>query len=211
MEAGAAGRGGGTAAGRNIAWWTAGGLLVVLILVLARPLLQGGGRPQPAVAPPGVAAPAGVGASSAVDLASMTPREAADRLFNRVMSAVERGDSVEITNFLPMSIAAYERAQPLDADGVFHLGLLQLTGLQLDEARAVADEALAQQPGHLLLLSVAAEAAKLQGDEAGATAYYQAMVDGWEAQIASGLADYAAHASTVSQIEQDARSFLGDR
>jgi len=184
--------------------------MVVLILVLAKPLLQGGGGPQPAITPAGAAAPAGVG-TSAVDLASMTPREAADRLFNRVMSAVEGGDSVEVTNFLPMAVASYNRAQPLDADGVFHLALLQITGLQFEASRAVADAALAQNPGHLLLLSVAAEAAKQLGDEEGAAAYYQAMVDGWDAQIALGLAEYDSHATTVSQIEGDARSYLENR
>ena len=206
----AAAPGGSRADGPNIAWWTAGGLLVVLILVLARPLLQGGSRPEPAITPAGAAAPAGVG-TSAVDLASMTPREAADRLFNRVMNAVEQGDTVEVTNFLPMAVASYDRAQPLDADGVFHLALLQLTGLQFEGARAVADAALEQYPGHLLLLSVAAEAARQLGDDAGAAGYYQLMVDGWDAQIASGLAEYAAHASTVSQIENDARSYLESR
>ena len=40
------------------------------------------------------------------DLSKMTPREAADRLFNRVMSANERGDKDETSWFSPMAIQA---------------------------------------------------------------------------------------------------------
>ena len=55
-----------------------------------------------------LAGPAGV------DLSSMTPREAADRLFNRVMTAVAADDSTEVVSFLPMAIRSLELAEPLD-------------------------------------------------------------------------------------------------
>ena len=86
--------------GNRVVWWMAGALLVGLILVIAYPV-YGPGRsattPTPVAAGP-LAGPAGV------DLSSMTPREAADRLFNRVMTAVAADDSTEVVSFLPMAI-----------------------------------------------------------------------------------------------------------
>ena len=42
-----------------------------------------------------------------VDLASLSPRQAADRLFNRVMAASENGDTAEALQFAPMALQAY--------------------------------------------------------------------------------------------------------
>jgi tetratricopeptide (TPR) repeat protein len=188
-------------------WYAAGGVMVILILVLAGPVLRGD-RPPPAPGvQAGVAPPAGAG-SSTVDLASMTPRQAADRLFNRVMTAVSAGDSAEVQGFLPMAVAAYERARPLDNDGAYHLALLQLTSLDFASALASAEAALAEYPDHLLLLSAAAEAAKRMGDAEAASAYYRRLLDAWDAQTALGLAEYQIHATMLPEIEAAARSFL---
>ncbi len=193
----------------NVPWIVAGALMVVLIVVVVAPQLrQEAPPPRPAVAQP---AASGAMGTSGVDLASMTPREAADRLFTRVMQAVSRGDSSEVSNFLPLSIAAYERARPLDADGMFHLALLQLTGLDLQGARATADAALEQNPGHLLLLSVAAEAAVAQEDGDAAAAYYQQLLDGWDEQIGMALSEYDAHATMLPDMQTDAQAFLDGR
>lgn len=208
LEGGASSSGtGGT--GARMGWYAAGAVMVVLILVLAGPALRGD-RPPPAsvqtTTMPAGAAP-GQGTSS-LDLSSMTPREAADRLFNRVMTAVSAGDSAQVQGFLPMAVAAYERARPLDNDGVFHLALLQLTSLDLASARASAEGALAESPDHLLLLSVSAEAAKRAGDNEAATAYYQRLLAAWDEQTAIGLEEYQVHAAMLPEIEAAARSFL---
>src|SRR5215208_1740663 len=49
--------------------------------------------------PPAVRAP---------DISGMTPRERFDRLFNRIMQAAERGDSLEVRRFTPMALGAYD-------------------------------------------------------------------------------------------------------
>jgi TPR repeat protein len=56
-------------------------------------------------------------------------RDAADRLFDRVMRAVAVGDSAQAGALLPMAIAAYQRARPLDHDALYHLSVLQRNGL----------------------------------------------------------------------------------
>ena len=95
--------------GNQVAWWMAGALLLGLIMVIAYPVYGPGGAAAPPLAAVG---PAGgvAGGAAAVDLSSMTPREAADRLFNRVMTAVSANDNTEVVNFLPMAIRALELA-----------------------------------------------------------------------------------------------------
>ena len=85
----------------------------------------------------------------------MTPREAADRLYDRIMRAASAGDSAEALAFLPMALDAYNLVVPLDADGHYHVSLLHALGGDYHMAREVADRALADVPSHLLLLGAA--------------------------------------------------------
>ena len=110
------------AQGNQVVWWTAGALVLGLIVVIAYPLY---GPESAATSPPVAAGPAAGPASRPAgvppDLSSMTMIEAADDLFDRVMTAVSVNDSEEVVNFLPMALRAYELAEPLDTDGQFHL------------------------------------------------------------------------------------------
>jgi tetratricopeptide (TPR) repeat protein len=184
-------------------WWAAGGLLVVLILVVAWPILQ----PE-AVAPVGVPA-TGAAGPAAVDLNSMTPREAADRLFQRVMQAASVGDSAQAAQFLPMAIQAYEGARPLDLHGLFDLSTLQRTAGDFAGARATADEGLAQDADHLLLLYAAAQAAQDAGETDAARGYYEHLLEVYDAESASDNIDYQAHSTMLPTARTDAQAFLG--
>jgi hypothetical protein len=84
--------------------------------------------------PPPPADPANATGTSTIDLSSMTPREAADRLFNRVVGAAEAGDSLQAQSFVPMAIASYERIPTLDNDGYYHLSVLQRIAGQFEPA-----------------------------------------------------------------------------
>ncbi len=192
-----------------MAWGAAGLLLAALILAIAFPAINAssGGGPTPPSAPSGAPA-GGPGAAPNVDLSSMTPREAADRLFNRVMRAVELGDSVEVFNFVPMAVGAYERAQPLDADGLFHLSLLQAVSLDFPSALATAESGLASDPDHLLLLSAAAGAASALADSARAAGYYQHALEVFEAEQARQRPEYLEHDLLLPVLRQEAEAFL---
>ncbi len=199
----------GTGTTVNAGWLVAGGMAVVLVLAMAWPQISSSGGPAP-VAPPQAPAAGGIASgASAVDLNAMTPREAADRLFTRVMRGVSSGNDAEVQSFLPMAIAAYDRALPLDADGLFHKSLLQMTAADPDAALATAEEGLASAPTHLLLLSAAAEAQTALGNEAEAAATYARILEAWESEIASGLADYEAHQQMMPEIESAARASAG--
>ena len=84
-------------AGNQVAWWMAGALLLGLILVIAYPVYGPGRQASaPPIAAGPAAGPVSGPAGSPPDLSSMTPREAADRLFNRVMTAVSTNDDAEV-------------------------------------------------------------------------------------------------------------------
>ena len=176
-------------------------LMVAIVLLVADSGEDA--APTPA-SPPGGA----LGPTSAVDLDSMTPREAAERLFERVMIAVEGGNQAEATLFLPMAIAAYDRIAALNLDDRFHLSLLYAVADDGASALAVAEAGLAVRPTHLLCLAAAAEAAILLEDEGRATAYYRALLDAYEEEVAAGLPEYALHADLLPVIRGEAAEFL---
>ncbi|MGD8281526.1 MAG: zinc ribbon domain-containing protein, partial [Gemmatimonadota bacterium] len=124
--------------GSNLPWWIAGVAMFVLIVVLGvRMVTPAGSGSAPAQQPAPVAPFAGGGGpGTPPDLSQMTPREAADRLFDRVMTYVAQNDSAQAQAFMPMALGAYERAQPLDHDGLFHMSLLNRVAGNLDEALA---------------------------------------------------------------------------
>ena len=192
--------------GNQVAWWMAGALLLGLILVIAYPVYSPGrpaAAPPPAVAGP-VAGPAGV------DLSSMTPREAADRLFNRVMTAVSVDDSTEAGMFLPMAMAAFELAEPLDTDGKFHLVLLRLTGQFNAEALEGAEEILSEHPNHLLGLAMAGDASLALGDSTSARRYYRRWLDAYETETAKDLLEYQDHAPMFPEMQVTAEALVGN-
>ena len=141
----------------------------------------------------------------------MTPIEAADRLFERVMRAITRGDSDEAQQFMPMAVGAYERARPLDLDGLFHLSLLERTAGLLEEALATAQQILDQDPDHLLGLHAAAEAAAELGRAVEAALHYRHIVDVYAPQMARQLLEYVDHSGITDNLLSGAEAFLAAR
>jgi tetratricopeptide (TPR) repeat protein len=194
--------------GQNLPWWIAGVAMFVLIVVLGVRMVQPGGPSAPAGT--GVA-PVAAGTGTPPDLSSMTPREAADRLFDRVMRSASMGDSAAAQQFLPMALAAYDLAQPLDHDGLFHLSLLNRVALNLDAALAGAEEVLAVEPNHVLALSAAAEAAIDLGRLDDAAGYYERLVAAYPQETARPLPEYQAHANLMESARVAAEAFLAAR
>lgn len=199
--------------GATAGWWVAGILLVVLIvgggwLVVSGPGADPAGGAA-AGAPPGGGGMNALGAAPHIDLASMTPREAADALFDRVMSALARGDDTEVVNFLPMAIGAYEWARPLDQDGLFHLSVLHSTGSDFTAALGVAEEGLAESPDHLLNLAAAAQAAEGLGDLDRAEGYHERILEVWDRErTRDDRPEYREHERLLPDIRRDAEEFV---
>jgi len=196
--------------GQNLAWWIAGAAMFVLIMVLGVQMVRPAGPGAPAQA---VDAPFAGGAAPGTppDITQMTPLEAATRLFNRVMTAISQGDSAQAQAFVPMAIAAYDRARPLDHDGLFHLSMLNRTAMNLDAALDNAEEILAEDPNHLLALAAAAEAAIELGYEDEAEGYYRKILEVYDQELARGLEEYAIHSAIVGVLKDDAERYLAGR
>jgi hypothetical protein len=192
-------------------WAVAGAALLGLIVVLLVPRLRS--APQPAgqtpVQPPFAAAPAGAPSAGgenpgAVDLSQMTPREAADRLYNRVMTAASTGDSAQAQRFLPMAVMAYQRVEPLDADGRYHLAALHLVGHDWAAARAEADTLLAASPTHLFGLYIAGDAEYGRGNTAAARDFYRRFLRAYDAEVAKRLPEYEEHSQGLPAMRAQA-------
>lgn len=186
--------------------------MLALALVLVLVLRGGGGRDTESAGGQG-STTTPLGPTSAVDLDSMTPRQAANRLFERVMRAVEAGNQDEANQFLPMAIASYDRIAALSLDDRFHLSLLYAASGDGAAALATAEAGLAFRPTHILLLGAAAEGALLIGDSAAARAHYQTLVDAFEEETRAALDEYATqqeggHANLLPALRAEAVAYL---
>lgn len=194
------------AASPTLVPWILTGVLLLALIVAGGMQILGGGR-GPAVAGP--QAGTGLGPAPNIDLASMSPGDAADRLYNRVAMALAARDSMEVLNFLPMALDAHELARPLTAVRVFRLSFLQRVALEFDQARATAEAGLEAHPNHLLLLSSAAEASREAGDQDAARRFFEQMLSVWDTEIGSDNLDYRDHERLLPVIREEAENFLG--
>jgi hypothetical protein len=192
------GRGAAVPDGGNLPWYIAGAVLLVLVLVLLVPMLMGGDDnvPAPGAAPFGAATGAAPGTPPPLN---GTPREQADRLFNRIMTARESGDTTSARFFAPMGIQAYQAAEPLDDDGLYHLATIHNVAGDHATARQVADRILARSPNHLLGLAAAAEAAEGAGDQQAARDYHRRLVEAYPTEIGKPLPEYQDHARILPE------------
>ncbi len=142
-----------------------------------------------------------------VDLSQMSPRQAADRLFERAMRTEEEGDVERAKFFANMAVQAYGSvpAGEIDADARFHLGLLQLLQGNPDAARAEAEAILTTRPQHLLGLVLVARAAEDEGNAEGRRQAYGRMLDALPAEQAAGLPEYGMHGNLIEAEASRAR------
>ena len=163
----------------------------------------------PARASAGGADP-GFGDATSVDLSALTPRERADRLFNRVMQNVSAGDSTQASFFLPMAIAAYEDVPALDADGHYHMAVLHLAGGDPAAARARADSILSATPTHLFGLFTAAQAEQALGNDDAARELYDRFQSAFTAESTLARTEYTEHAAVLPLMRDDAAKALAE-
>lgn len=192
-------------------WIVAAASLVAVIVVLLLPTLRDG---RPSQAPMFSGGDAGFSTMPPTSPGTPppltgTPREQADRLFNRVMEERAGGNDERATFFLPMAITAYEQAAPLDDDGLYHLSLLQAAAGRNGQARATAENILGRNPNHLLALGAAAEAAEDNGDTTAAREYARRFLDSYDLEKDKPLPEYQDHARILPDYMQTARRILG--
>ena len=154
----------------------------------------GGGPSQQAGGQPG----------QAVDLSTMTPREAADRLFNRIMMASEQGDIAEVLRFAPMALQAYGQLGTLDADAHYHLGRIHAAVGDLDNTRKQIRMLKQFAPNHLLGIVLEHAVAEQARDGAAAAQAYAAFAAAYTAESITERREYAEHRRTIEKFRQAA-------
>ena len=146
------------------------------------------GGPAPDARAPGVRAP---------DISSMSPRERADRLFDRIMRLDGEGKKDSVQFFAPMAISAYQMIPNPDADARFDMGRVAEVAGALPAAKSEADSILAKQPTHLLGLVLAMQVARASGDTAGVSAYRAKLRAAEKSELAKKLPEYDRHTADI--------------
>jgi len=142
----------------------------------------------------------------AVDLASMTPREAADRLFNRVMMASEQGNTQEALQFAPMALMAYDRVAELDADAHYHIGRISIVAGDVENARKQIGILKQVAPDHLLGLLLEHTVAEQSGDRNAAANAKAAFAAAYDAEMKTGKREYQDHKVSIEKFHSLAAS-----
>jgi hypothetical protein len=186
----------------NTVPWIVGGLAVVAMVVLVAAQRS----PSGAAASDATVPLSSAGAMArGPDLSTMSPRERADRLFNRVMSYHERGVTDSMQFFAEMGIRAYEMLPSLDADARYDMGRIAEVAGNAALARAQSDTILRESPTHLLGLTLGARAARLAKDDRTARAYDRRLVAAEPAERRKDLIEYQRHAADIDEELRTAR------
>jgi hypothetical protein len=193
----------GRGSGAPIAWIVTGVAIAALLLVVLIPRFQS--EPSASgMAPPPAAGP--MAGPQSVDLSSMSPREAADRLFDRVMRTAAQGDTADALVFVPMALNAYEAVPDMDADAHYHVATLHLLQGEASAAREAARRILDDDPGHLFGLYTAAQAEEQLGNREGAVELYRRFLESYPTEIARELPEYTAHAPAIPEMRAEAQA-----
>jgi hypothetical protein len=185
--------------GDRMAWYVAGlavlALLVVVVVVVGRKS----------------AAPAAAGSPerATTDLSTMSPREQADRLFNRIMTLHEAGKADSVSFFAPMALQAYASlGAAMDADARLHLGLVQLAIGQADGAAAQGDTIIRGARTHLFGWLLEGQAALEARDSASARRAFRTYLQNYQAERGKNLPEYAEHGTMLQEARDEAERLV---
>lgn len=145
------------------------------------------------------------GAGRAPDISNLSPRERADRLFDRMMRLSSEGKTDSVQFFAPMALSVYQSLGTLDADLRYDFGRVAEVAGEATIARAQADSILASDSTHLLGLVLAVRAAQMRGDSTAATTFRRRLIAVEPAESAKRLPEYQRHQSDILEALADAR------
>lgn len=189
--------------GNVVPWAVAGIALIALIAMVAGQRMGRSGSADESPGQPLGGAPAMSG--TAPDISQMTPEQRAERLYDRMMGAFERGRMDTVQMFAPMATQAYLMLDSLNLDQRYDLGRLGEISGNAPLARAEADTILKAQPNHLLGLILAAKAATLRKDPKAARNYLDRLVKAEPAERAKQRPEYLVHANDITMALSEAK------
>jgi hypothetical protein len=144
------------------------------------------------------------GGGAPPDLSKMTPREAFDRLFNRVMTASENGDTAQANRFTPMAIMAYGNLPETDPDAQYDVALIKLHTGDFDGARALADTIRTTHPKHLFGFVLQAAIGQFEKKPDQVTAAYRGFLAVADEELKANRPEYVAHRGMLDSFRQSA-------
>lgn len=187
--------------------WIFAGLLTVALLGWVILRVNRGVEPAPPPAgrdqgPSAGFAPGG----GPPDLSQMTGREAFLRLHDRIMGALEQGDTAQATQFTPMALQAYAALTPAerDIDIRYHAATLMMGSGDLRDAAALADSIGREVPGHLFVSMLRAGIAEGRSDAPAAKRAYRQFLTDFDAQVATGRREYVDHRPLLDAFSERA-------
>jgi hypothetical protein len=192
-------------------WFIAG---VCVLAVFAMVIIIAVRRPEPAAGnQSNVAAPFAQGrpgsTTGTTDISNMSPREAADRLFDRIARASEAGDTGQVNFFGPMTIQAYAQVSPLDPDARLHIGMVYMAMGNAAGAAAQADSLVRQARTHLFGPLLKARIAEAGNNTAALRQAYQTFLANWTAERAKNLPEYSQHDAMLNELRTAAQGSSG--
>ena len=184
-------------------------LLALVALVAGQRIARSRPAATPAVATDGQSGTGGDALRApapAPDISNLTPEQRAERLFNVIMTRFEQGDTARVQFLAPMALQAYQQLPRMTIDDHYHLGRIgAVTGIaQL--AAAQADTILRSQPTHLLGLVLAAQGARMRGDESAARDFDKRLLAAQAAELRKQLPEYSQHANDIARAIDGAKS-----
>src|SRR6266849_817714 len=184
----------------GLPWALAGAALGALIAVVA----MRASAPSPARNDEPAAPFASSGGVRPPDISQMSPKERANRLFDRVMILAEAGKQDSVQFFLPMALGAYGQLPTLDADAHYDVGLLQLAGGDPVAALAEADTIQRAVPNHLFIYVCRAHAYREQGNTAQEQRAYADFLRHEQAELALKRPEYDDHRRSLTNFHAEA-------
>ena len=192
-----------TPAGANALPWSVAAIALLALVALAAGQRFGRSPLTATAAQPQAPTP---GMGRAPDISSLSPSERAERLYDRVMGAAERGRVDTVQFFLPMAMQAYANLGALSPDQRYDLGRLAEVGGDAVVAGAQADTILRGNSKHLLGLLLASRAARLRNDEKAVGTWMGRLVAAEPAERKKDLPEYLLHQNDIDQALTEWRS-----
>lgn len=182
------------ASASNLVPWAILGAAAVALVVLVA--VQRSGE-DGTVSPSGPAGFAAQPPTRAPDISSLTPRERADRLYDRVMRLEAEGKGDSASFFAQMALGAYESLGDFDNDLRYDYGRMAEIGGDLELARQQAAAILASDPDHLLGVVLSMRIAEKSGAAAEFERLRSLVRARRKTEYARNLPEYARHRAEI--------------